>query len=205
MRTCINCGAKVDDSQLSYCPFCRAPLTREKKSFTARTVFGPGYFKADEIPEYLARKSEAIGIMVIGAIIAVVAPIVGFASLSFEAFIVGGLVCILGVVIMAYGKHQWNKITHIMWTRQALREYGATSIIEERRSGERISQPLRVEILPEDTLVNKKRRIKELLEKLDERLVNGEIKEETYLELKSKYQTKLDKIDSEIRKEERKK
>jgi hypothetical protein len=209
MRYCIKCGEKIDNDELSFCPFCRAPLTKEKRSFAARTVLGPGGFKADEIPEYLTRKSEAITMMVIGVVVGIGSGIAGLFLFSYEnpatsfALIFFGL--ITGSVLAAYGQHQWSKITHIMWTRQALREYGSPTIIEEKRSGKKISQPLKVEILPEDNLVDKKQRIKELLEKLDERLVNGEIKEETYQELKSKYQTKLDTIDSKIRGEASKK
>lgn len=52
---------------------------------------------------------------------------------------------------------------------------------------------------PEDEDPAREReRLSRLLEKLDERLVNGEISETTYKELKSEYLTKLKHVEEEI-------
>jgi len=124
---CPKCE-KVYSGDPDFCPYCGFPHERKKRGFITKTVAGPGGFRADEIPEYLTRKSEAIGY-----------GISGFAAIGLGLLIslagggaIGIPILILGFVLIAYGSHYWSKVTHIMWTRQALREYEASSIIEEK-------------------------------------------------------------------------
>ena len=57
---------------------------------------------------------------------------VGFSMWLFSAGEnAGGLILLfIGLPIALYGYHLWEKITFLMWTRQALREYGVPSIFD---------------------------------------------------------------------------
>jgi len=58
---------------------------------------------------------------VIGAMLLLASiPLIFYAGLGILTFLIGGL-------LIAYGEHYWTKVSIIMWTRQALREYGAVS------------------------------------------------------------------------------
>jgi hypothetical protein len=79
----------------------------------------PAGFQASEISEYLARKVVAAIMCIIGFPLLVVSlPLIFLAGLGLLIFGLGAILC-------AYGQHYWEKVTSIMWTRQALREYGA--------------------------------------------------------------------------------
>lgn len=134
----------------------------------------------------------------------------------------------LGAIFLWEADEKLKKIQHIYWTKQALREYEESKykILEgvEKEAHPSVSEestrlgdlakffgletrekrmPMEVEKLPEDNLTSERERISRLLEKLDERLVNGEISEDMYKELKSKYLTKLNEVEEEIKARER--
>lgn len=78
-------------------------------------------FQVHEIPEYMARKTVAALMMVFGFILLV-------ASIPLLFLLGLGLITFLaGIALLAYGNNYWTKVTVLMWTRQALREYGAVS------------------------------------------------------------------------------
>ena len=140
------------------------------------------------------------------------------------------LCVILGLVLIADAATKLEKIKHIYWTKQALREYDeskygvmralqSTDTSAEKycvRCGRELSpeaefcyscgasQPTssRVEILSEEgDLLAQRERISKLLDQLDEKLVAGEISETTYKELKSKYSKKLTQVKRSIKTE----
>ena len=141
MPFCTNCGRHFSGDS-GFCPYCKTPLLRKRRSFVARTLGGPGGFKPEEVPEYLARKTEAVVITIFGLLIMIGGSVLTAATVRTERYvpILGrmsepnwaavGFTFLVGLVIFAYGAHLWSKITHIMWTRQALREYGAPSTME---------------------------------------------------------------------------
>ena len=133
MSLCTLCGREFPDD-VGFCPYCKVPLTKRPRSFVARTIGGPGGFKYSEVPEYVSRKTQAILLVLFGVLLAFVgAPLATFGILrsgepSIDALTVGLFLFLVGLVLAIYGAHLWNKITHIMWTRQALREYGVPSL-----------------------------------------------------------------------------
>jgi len=71
--------------------------------------------------EYGKRKVEAIVITIIGIILTFpVSIIIGSYTMNFWVFL---FLVIIGLMIVAYGSYYWHKVTHIVWTKQAIREY----------------------------------------------------------------------------------
>jgi len=102
----------------------------------------------------------------------------------------------IGLVITAYGAHLWNKITHIMWTRQALREYGVPSIfVKEAKSQISLSSD---DILSDErSMLADKETLEGYLDMLDQRLAEGKISEATYKTLKEKFEVKIKQVREE--------
>jgi hypothetical protein len=208
---CTKCGRDFPDD-VSFCPYCKVPLIRRSRSFIGRTLGGPGGFKLSEVPEYLTRKTEAIGIMVFGLFVMIFGSI--FVALVSSGVLWGPakasqppnflaviITFITGFVILAYGAHLWNKITHIMWTRQALREYGVPSIFVKEAKRQ---LPLTSEEMPSDErfLLDDENSIERYLDMLEQRLLEGKISEATYMALKQKFEEKIRK--EKIKKEREK-
>lgn len=154
-----------------------------------------------------------------------------FRGPDIGAVIVGAILFFLGIGTLADANEKLKKIEHIYWTKQALREYEESKykVLEgmKRESypntyGEptlldrlfgRVGPkpvgireeptPIEVEIIPEDDLTLQKERISNLLERLDERFVSGEVSEGLYKQLKSEYLTKLNEVEGEIKARER--
>ena len=92
-----------------------------------------------EVPEYYKRKIKAILMAVGGFFIGgwgFMIVLGANISRSFGSSVpewqeaLGIIMCVFGLISFLYGIHLWRKVTHIMWTRQAVREYGAPSIME---------------------------------------------------------------------------
>ncbi len=82
-------------------------------------------FKAREAVEYLGRKIFAVVLIITGLILGMLGVIAYV--LSFLMSIRAILVAFIGFGLYLYGRHYWDKVTHVIWTRQALREYGVPS------------------------------------------------------------------------------
>ena len=150
----------------------------------------PG-FKAEEVPEYLGRKTLAIILVIIGILMSLGGFFIGIYEAG-SAYKSGGdpwvafIACIIfisipGIIMACYGEHYWKKVTHIMWTRQALREYGVVSLKQLQTTALEIQN---------------KEDIKKLIEILETRFIKGEVSEEVYKELKSKLENKLKSLDN---------
>ncbi len=88
------------------------------REYGCPTTEDAGYsegFKIGDAGEYGGRKAKAAGIIILGFFITIIMAIAT------------GPLFIIGVIIVAYGAHYWDKVNFIMWTRQALREYGCPS------------------------------------------------------------------------------
>lgn len=80
--------------------------------------------------ELLERRIEALGIEIIGLLIAMaLAPFIaliffaGGPSAAGVGIALGILVFLVGFGVAWYGSYLWKKFSHIQWTKQALREY----------------------------------------------------------------------------------
>jgi uncharacterized membrane protein YidH (DUF202 family) len=198
---CTRCGREFPDD-VSFCPYCKVPLIRKSRSFIGRTLGGPGGFKPSEIPEYLARKTEAIGITLFGILVMTLGSFIVALTFQNERYVpyIGtvkepniiavGITFFIGLVIAAYGAHLWNKITHIMWTRQALREYGVPSIFVKEVKSQLSLNSDDIHGNEEQTLGDSEA-LKAYLDMLDQRLVEGKISEATYKALKEKFEAKV--------------
>jgi hypothetical protein len=204
---CTRCGRDFPDD-VSFCPYCKAPLIKKSRSFTARTLGGPGGFKPSEIPEYLARKTEAIGITLFGILVMSAGSFIVALTVQNERYVpflgtvkepnwlAVAITFFIGLVITAYGAHLWNKITHIMWTRQALREYGVPSIfVKEAKSQVRLGS----DDIPGDegSMLAEKETLENYLDMLDRQLAEGKISEATYTALKEKFEAKIKQVREE--------
>jgi len=87
---------------------------------------------------------------------------------------------LLGGALLVYGAYLWEKYRHIMWTKQSLREYESEKLRIAEFSGKKTIEPLKSEILNE-------KQIERQINLLNEKLIHGEIDEETYKKLISKY------------------
>jgi len=114
-------------------------------------------FEVSEVPEYIGRKMMAIFMIIFGVILMVVGFMAGIAVDSFGIILVSFL---LGLIVTLYGLHYWSKVTHIMWTRQALREYGVPSRGHYLRYIMQVSRKLD--------------QVLERLSKIEEALINNE-------------------------------
>ncbi|UCE16106.1 MAG: hypothetical protein JSV12_00335 [Candidatus Bathyarchaeota archaeon] len=168
---------------------------------------------APEYWEYQKRKTKAQAENYLGVIACAVGVGGALFSIFFEPF---RLLLPLFVVMIIVGgfmvrdsNERLQKIKHIYWTKQALREYEEAKykVLEgvESEASHSVGMtregyvPIDVEIFEEDDPTPQKERISKLLDKLDERLVSGEISESIYKELKSKYQAKLKQMKEEIK------
>ena len=83
--------------------------------------------------EYGTRRMEAIGVMIIGLILVIMGPFICIYAgtttqtscgprqdPNFGAFAV---VEILGWSLLLYGNYLYDKVKHVTWTKQAIREY----------------------------------------------------------------------------------
>jgi len=204
---CTRCGRDFPDD-VSFCPYCKIPLIRKSRSFIGRTLGGPGGFKPSEIPEYLARKTEAIGITLFGILVMTLGSFIValtvqneryvpyFGTVKEPNFLAVGITFFIGLIITAYGAHLWNKITHIMWTRQALREYGVPSIfVKEAKS--QVSLNSGDIHSNEGPILTDNEALKGYLDMLDQRLAEGKISEATYETLKEKFEAKIKLVQEE--------
>jgi hypothetical protein len=95
-----------------------------------------------------------------------------------------------GAFVADYGLRYWRKVDHIMWTRQALREYGVPSVLQQKPSS--ATEPIEYELVPDKlTLHNEKEKLQQCLDSLDQQLINGRMSEETYKRLYQKYEQRL--------------
>jgi hypothetical protein len=142
------------------------------------------------------RRTEAITIEILGLIIAFGGG--GLALVSLQI----GLALLLffsGIVIAAYGSYLYDKVKHIEWTKQALREYNDThnkwtlQAMKEYNK-ENQAESTAIENPSVSNMESHEKHISSLLEKLDERLIEGKITESTYNELKREYELKLNEI-----------
>ena len=119
MVYCSKCGVKNDDDA-RFCVNCGAPLF----------IVVRGGFKPSEVPEYLGRKTLSIAAIAAGTLIML------FSGIRFlTSFFRDSISCLglsIGLLLFIYGEHYWSKVTHIMWLRQAFREYGLISMKEVR-------------------------------------------------------------------------
>lgn len=75
-----------------------------------------------DVAEYGGRKTFAIVLWILAAFLFILFFFIGLASQSFFLILIGLL---LAIFFGAYGGHYWKKVTFLMWTRQAMREYNA--------------------------------------------------------------------------------
>jgi len=117
MVYCPKSGQRNEDDA-KYCKNCGAAL------------YGiiEGGFKVGEIPEYLGRKTLSIVMMFVGFIILFFSFFKLIASFFGDLHSYVGF--FIGMLMILYGEHYWSKVTHIMWLRQAFREYGLLSVKE---------------------------------------------------------------------------
>jgi hypothetical protein len=84
--------------------------------------------------EYLRRKSAATAEWIAGIVMVVasLALLVGSCATSFSSSgsstsdvlaVMGYVLFVVGIVLIIHGRHVAGKISHIVWTKQALREY----------------------------------------------------------------------------------
>jgi len=157
---------------------------------------------APEYWEYKKRKAEARSETILGVLAIVGAVILGLIGIyQFNPIwiLFGIIVFIVGIVLVWDADEKMKKIKHIYWTKQAIREYEEKKyrvLDTAQDEGEHAFLPsngtvgpLEVEILPEKE--DRKKKFLKLLEKLDERLIEGEISEATYKELQEKYKSKI--------------
>lgn len=181
MPYCTRC--KIDfEGDVGFCPYCGSPLIKKDRSFVGRTAGGPGGFKPAEVPEYLSRKLQALLMFIFGALLIGATIAYNDVQPVRPELLWGGIVS--GGLLVLYGWHWWNKITHIMWTRQALREYGVPSITIQEVPEE---PPPKMEKTKEEE-------IKDKLRKLKDRLIKGEIDAQTYNDMKSELDQELEKM-----------
>lgn len=163
---------------------------------------------APEYWEYKQRKSQAHLETVLGVLAMIGAAILGLMGLNpFNPTLLlfGGILFIIGIVLVWDADEKLKKIKHIYWTKQAIREYDEKKyrvLDTVQDEGERaflhrsvMVEPLEVEILPEKE--DRKKTFLRLLEKLDERLIEGKISEATYKELREKYKSKINQSEDQ--------
>jgi hypothetical protein len=119
-----------------------------------------------------------------------------FGTVKEPNFLAVGITFFIGLIITAYRVHLWNKITHIMWTRQALREYGVPSIFVKKAKSQITLGKNNILSDKESTLADKES-LENYLEMLDRRLIEGKISETTYNELKRKFEVRLKRIEED--------
>jgi len=182
MAYCQKCRRSFSD-HYENCPNCNARLTPDKREG----------WKAGEAAEYAARKGKAVLMVVLGIIIVPVAAL--FAAFSGD----GGVIIIcsfypLAAFLILYGLYYWKKVNHIIWTRQALREFGVnpggtTDVVKNQSENPMNYSSSR------DLSKIKNLSKKEKINKLEQLLLSDKITEKTYLELKEKYDKQSEEED----------
>lgn len=137
------------------------------------------------------REAEADIERVVGIVLA----IVGIGGIIYSP--ISLILTIIGAIAFWDGSVKIERIKHIVWTKQALREYGVEKNSENTNinpgsSYDTTIKP-KVTIIPEQDEINIKNisEIQGLLDELDKRFINGSISESNYNELKNKYIKKL--------------
>jgi len=166
-------------------------------------------------PEYWElqkRKTEAYGEMVIG-FIAIIGSLGSFMGGIYNwnggMMLLSFLFGIGGVIAFWDANTKLEQLKHVMWTKQALKEYDMSKQNVKNSITGSGGKPI-VEVIPDeiDHIQIQISETEKILENLDKRLALGEISEKNYEVLKSKYDAKLNnlKINHEqwhIKKEER--
>lgn len=141
-----------------------------------------------------------------------------------EQYSTGAGVCAIlvpiGFGLVLYGSYYFEKSQHVEWTKQALREYDESKrgigrlhsnrhydycpICEQllhkstSKFCEHCGAKLNEITLAKSDLISEKKELSKLIEKLDERVSLGNISENTYKELRSKYEEKLRQTEGTI-------
>lgn len=103
-----------------------------------------------------------------------------------------------GVALVAYGSYAWSKVTHVEWTKQAIREHeeqeqAVTHAVRQYYEGKREAAPAP---LDEVGLEARRAELMEVIELLDKRFLEGKIGQEVYKQMKDDYATKLTLLES---------
>jgi hypothetical protein len=69
--------------------------------------------------EYVRRKSGAGLMIFVGILVLIFFTIFGIGAANIFLMILG---LIIGLALIIYGSYVWKKVTHIVWTKQAIRE-----------------------------------------------------------------------------------
>jgi hypothetical protein len=141
--------------------------------------------------ELVRRRTKAIYFTIFGAflilpgsfIVAILVDIATFGN-SDTAIFLGALTFISGCIIGLYNAYLWSKLRFISWTKQAIREYDEehNKWTLQAMSEYNQSKAERMDYLNRSSFSS--------LEELDERFIEGEIDEETYIKIKSEFTKK---------------
>jgi hypothetical protein len=136
--------------------------------------------------------------------VAVLLFIGGVFLLFYELWMISILLWIAAILLAWDGSTKRERIKHIVWTKQALREYDVSKdgtkkiILNKSDDKSEIFTKPHLKIIPEDKEENndKQQEILNLLKELDKRLIEGKISEVKYDDLKEKYENELNKFNS---------
>jgi len=147
-----------------------------------------------EYLEYQERKTSAYFEIIIGVCVIFFGVPIGIFSFSEGGIFISVFAFFIGIVIIFDGEKKLEKLQHIMWTKEALREHDESSsgFISTFINESKKNTPIKINIISDDDKLNNEiNKIKILLEKLDENFISGKINEKNYEELKIKLIQKI--------------